>query len=593
MALLVAVATGCARAGGQRDGGDGPAGADASPAAEVAGRGGPDGGSAGMPTWNPARHPWPMFAHDARRTARSPFNGPTTYTPGSARNWKYVASAQASINMQPVVTDAGVFFGGWGLKRQVPGSPAYGWTKSDGSWFGLRLDARDGPAQQLWAPFDPQPTPGCYLYAFRMRTSPDQKSCGAGNDYHLSWYNGTIEGTAVVDPDTGVLYVGRGDRGLYAVDPVRGVKLWRFASDNPEDVRDPEGGGEIVGGPLMGPGRLIYLATWGLPWPARLPDEPAYETHAVYAVDTAGRLVWRYPSIRARLDDGVLAAPALSPDGRTLYVGTWYSNAASAGRLLALDLTVPANAPDVQRLRWSLDMKNPVRTSRPFAWVRHLSVGADGTVFVGGFEVGGVGTPIAAAVKDRGASGEIAWWVEPQGYPSTTGQMVQGLALWEEGGVPVRLVASTGHVRDLNGQGGALFWLDARTGATLATFDPAKLPTPGVGGMSPPILGDDGTAYVGLRGRHDLLATPDVTTSQWRNGHVYAVRLDAASGTTKMLFDVEVDGLIDWAAPAIGANGALYFGSTAKFRDLVELQPMYPPGMVPQWTSPVFSAVFE
>jgi hypothetical protein len=72
---------------------------------------------------------------------------------------------------------------------------------------------------------------------------------------------------------------------------------------------------------------------------------------------------------------------------------------------------------------------------------------------------------------------------------------------------------------------------------------------------------------------------------------MYGVRLEG--GRPQVLFDHEVDGLIDWAAPAIGASGGLYFGSTAKFRDLVEYQQKYPPGVVPKWTSPVMSAIFE
>jgi outer membrane protein assembly factor BamB len=531
-----------------------------------------------------------MFGHDPRRTGRSPFQGPLTSTATSARNWRHSAAAQASINMQPVVTAEGVFFGGWGLKRQAAGAPAHDWTKFDGAWLGLHLDAR-GAAQALWPPFDPGPTHGCYLFAGRPRTTMDSRSCGAAGEYHLSWFNGTIEGTPAVDPDTGVQYVGRGDGVLHAIDPVKGNVLWRFATFNPEAPADPEGGGEIPGGPLVGPGKIIYFATWGLPWPGQPPGQPAYETHAVYAVDAAGKLVWRYPSAQARLENGVLAAPALSPDGRTLYVATWHSSAPSPGRLFALDLTAAAGVSDTARLRWSLDLRNPDRPLHPVAWARHLSVGADGTIYVGGFETGNLGTPIVAAIEDRGTSAQIAWWVEPQGYPSSGGQMVQGLALWEEGGATTRVLASTGHLRDLNGQRGTLFWLDAATGATLASFDPATLPDAGFGGMTPPILGNDGTAYVGIRGRHDLLLAPSAPTSQWRNGHLYAVRLE--NGAPKVLFDHAVDGLLDWAAPAIGANGALYFGSTAKFRDLVELAAVHAPGVTPMWTSPVFTAIFE
>jgi outer membrane protein assembly factor BamB len=336
----------------------------------------------------------------------------------------------------------------------------------------------------------------------------------------------------------------------------------------------------------------VYFATSGSPWPEQLPDEPTYQTHAVYAVDSAGKLLWRYPAATARLDNSIVAAPALSADGRTLFVGTWNPGGAAAGRVLALDTTAASTANDEVRLKWSLELRDPKRAGGPAAWVRHLSVGLDGTVYVGGRQAGGLGSPMVAAISDGGSRGNIAWWVEPQGYPSTTAQFVHGLALWDEAGVTTRVLASTGHRRDSNGTGGALLWLDARTGGILATFDPAMLPKPGVGGMSPPVIGNDGIAYVGARGRHDIAVQPDATSSNWRNGHMYGVRLDPAGAPTVVL-DVEVDGLIDSAAPAIGANGALYFGSSAKFRDRVELQLPYAPGAVPNWTSPRFSAVFE
>jgi outer membrane protein assembly factor BamB len=596
---------GAAPAAGGAAGGTEPIDAvvDGAAGGEDAGSNGPPGPVGGgdanglgdaevIPRWDPTKYPWPMFGHDPRRTGRSPFVGPRTYTAGAPRNWSYLATAQTAINMQPAVSGSGVYFGGWGLKRQVPGAAVHDWIKFDGAWLGLHLASQGVAGQQLFAPTNPHPVGGCYHRAARAKTTPDEKGCGANNEYHLSRSSGSIDATPAMDPETGVMYVGRGDGVLYAVDPQTGQALWNFASFNPEQPDDPEGGGGIPGGPLVGPDRTIYFATSGSPWPEYLPDEPAYQTHAIYAVDGAGKLLWRYPANAARLDNGVLAAPALSADGRTLYVGTWNFAGAAAGRLFALDTTAASTSNDGGRLKWSLELKHPTRAGSPAAWVRHLSVGLDGIVYLGGRQAGGLGAPMVAAIRDGGTRGEVVWWVEPQGYPSTTAQFVQGLALWEEGGMTARILASTGHRRDTNGTGGALLWLDARTGEILATFDPAMLPKPGVGGMSPPILGNDGTAYVGIRGRHDFLFPPDVASSQWRNGHMYGVRLDPRNVPTVVL-DVEVDGIIDSAAPAIGANGALYFGSSAKFRDLVELQRPYAPGAVPDWTSPAFNAVFE
>ena len=97
--------------------------------------------------------------------------------------------------------------------------------------------------------------------------------------------------------------------------------MWSFTTFNPEDPKDPDGGGEIIGGPVVGPGGLVYFGTVGMPFPATR-DEPAYETNAVYAVDSAGKLRWRYPAKKATLDNWIYTPPALSPDGKTMYVGT-------------------------------------------------------------------------------------------------------------------------------------------------------------------------------------------------------------------------------------------------------------------------------
>ena len=53
-----------------------------------------------------------------------------------------------------------------------------------------------------------------------------------------------------------------------------------------------------------------------------------------------------------------------------------------------------------------------------------------------------------------------------------------------------------------------------------------------------------------------------------------------------------VVGQLDWVPPAVGANGALYFGSTADYPILTFLN-YAAPGEVPPRTSPRFYALFE
>lgn len=552
---------------------------------------GPDAGDPEMPTWDPARYPWPMFGQNPRRTGRSPFVGPRTAADVGGRGFVYRAAGGRVINMQPTVTSDAVYFGTWGvLRRGGPGQPSEEWNKSDGRFYGLHLVARP-EGQERFAPFDPAHVPYCYRYAPHPRVGQDA-GCGPDRELHLSWYNGTIEGTAAVDPETGSLVVGVGDGRVFAVDPGGAIR-WTFRTFDPTDPDDPEGGGEVVGGPVIGPGRQIYFATWGLPWPST-DERPGYETHAVYALSPDGELRWRLPRDEPHLHGPMLAAPASSPDGRRLYVATWFSAAPGAPRLVAVDLTAPPEASDDERIAWELELVDEGRDGA-LVWARHLTVGADGTIFVGGAEAAGSGAAAAvAAVRDLGDRGELAWspaFVTPHGYPDSDGFVVAGIAAWEVDGRVERIYASTTHPRGatLTDEVAALFALDPRTGAVTATFEPGALDEPVVGGLTSPTLGDDGTIYVGVRGRHDLLLPPG-PASAWRDGAMFALR--AEGDGFEVLFRVPVDGVIDWAHPAIGANGGLYFGSSDRYSPLRGLT-WYAPGEPVEHGDPAFHAVFD
>ena len=196
-----------------------------------------------------------MHGHDQRRTGRSPFVGPQTYSAGSTRNWTYTAQAAVMLDLQAVVSDKGVYLGGWGIQRRTSKSDLPDqWDKMDGRYYGLTLSGKE-----LFAPVLPAITPVGYLYASQPKLPRDVGWVGSDNDYHLSYFNGTIEGTACIDPDDGTHYVGRGDGKLYAIDPMQGTVKWVFKTFDPEDTTDPEGGGEVIGGPVMGHDRLLYF----------------------------------------------------------------------------------------------------------------------------------------------------------------------------------------------------------------------------------------------------------------------------------------------------------------------------------------------
>lgn len=541
-----------------------------------------------LPVWDAEAYPWPMFAQNARRIGQSPFDGPSSATPSGARNWSYSAIGAAVLNIQAVVSAGGVYFGGWGVLRRDTNLTPDQWDKLDGRFYGLHLEARGSDAaQELFAPQLPALTHTGYLYAGRTKQARDEFWCGAGNDYLVSYYNGTIEGTPVIDPDDGTLYVGRGDGKLFAIDPATGTNRWVFTTFNPELPDDPDGGGEIIGGPLMGAGKIIYFGTAGLPLPSTATD-PLYETSAVYAVTATGGLHWRYPSATARLENWIMAPPALSADGRTLYVGTFAGDTSQPGRLIALDLTQPADASDEARLKWSLELRNSGQLFAPHLYVRSISVGADGIIYVGAAEAQFLGlSPAVVAVADRGTRGEFHWGgvVEPQGYPAVGGQFTAGIALRETNGNVDLLYASTSHLRNANGVGGALFAMRPSDGAVLHSFDPAAATPPAIGGLTAPTIGANGLVYVGVRGKHPN--GPDAGV----NGRVLALSYSVSDGFA-LLWNYEAEGQLDWVPPAIGANGAIYFGTSAAHNP-IEQTFWYGPNDTPANRSPLFYAIFE
>ena len=513
-----------------------------------------------------AQDPWPMYGQNPRRTGQSPFRGPST----AKLLWSYEARGGLAINMQPTVTSRGVFFGTWGLLRRESAETPDRWEKFDGKYYGLSFDGKE-----LFAPLLPSHTPVGYRHRKRARIGRDVAWCGRDNDFLVSFYNGTLEGTACVDPRDGTHYVGRGDGRLFAIDPLRGTVRWIFETFNPEDREDPDGGGEIIGGPVQAADGTIYFGTVAAPWPGKPPAEPAYETNAVYAVDRNGKLVWRYPSRKTGLENWIHTPPAFSPDGKALYVGTMGGDMSVAGRILAFDLTRTADVPDERRLKWSIELRNTDRPLKPVVFAKHLAVGADGRIYGAGFEVQLLGgSPIVFAIDPKGS---FAWkpaYVEPQGYPSRRGTFGGGIALQEDAGVTRAVLVTTTHLRSSNGVGGALYRVDPATGRVLAEFDPSPS---GIGGMTAPVVDAAGTIFVGIRGTHREGREAGV------NGRMYALTPDRNG--FRVLWEYEVSGQLDWAAPAIGSKGILYFGSTAPAPPLLQTR-FFGRAEIPPDTSP-------
>ncbi len=508
--------------------------------------------------------PWPTKAHDARRTGQSRHNGPLAIDP--ARSWTVPLPGAHTVNIGATVTERGVFFASWGLLRRPPGNPdPRFWDKADGQFFGHDLDT--GAA--LWGgPLDLDLVPRCYDFPGR---GPNLFWCGL-TPYEVSFYNGTVEGQAAFDAGRNVLYAGRGDGRLFAIDPDEGRILWRFVTFNPQLPDDPDGGGEVVTAPLLGPDGTVYFGTWG---------EGPYETDAFYAVNPDSTLQWRYPT-GSSLTHRIFASPALSPDAATVYVSTFLDDDARLpASLYAFHREPTGPVPDDERLKWALEMTHQ---GRP-VWTTTLAVGSDGVVYVGGFFIeGNVNVPVLAAVVELDLGNVVRpsfLWTPSFVELRDGAQFVLGVALRETEGETRRLYVATANLRTFNQkQEGELHTVDPATGAVLASYDPSDDVPAAIGSLNSPAIGADGTVYFGVRGRFGNNPV---------NGHYFAVTYDADAARFERLWNVEVEGLIEWNHPAIGPDGGLYAGSSS--HDEQARGPTYEEGATPEGTTAFFHAI--
>ena len=426
--------------------------------------------------------------------------------------------------MPPTVDDDGnIWMGSWGVVRDNGTDDRTLWSKLDGAMVGLGPDL----AERWFNPLDP--VPWCYDYDNRQ----DPVQCPDGG--MVLWYNGTVEGTPT--HHEGLLYVGRGDGKLYAINATSGTTEWVFSTFNPLDPNDPDGGGEIIAAPTVAPDGTIYIAS--------LAAGP-YETNAVYAVWPDGALRWRYPAADATLENTVFADPALSPDGSRLYVpGAWGPTAEdfgpdSQGAIYAFDL-------DSETLAWRWEPVNESEWWLPTVWITSLAVGTDGTLYASGpeYTLGG-GSAVAFAVNDEGDHATLRW-----GYTDLqrdVGQMSYGLALDESDGVTERVLVTSGHTFNVFTQGypdgGVLSALDAATGGVLWTVDPVDHGW--AGSPQHVALDRDGTAVVAISGTTD-------------RGVVAAV-----NDQGDVVWSHEVQGLLEWGGPVIGPNGEVVVGDSRR-----------------------------
>lgn len=485
---------------------------------------------------------WPTKGHDSRRTAQSEVNGPAAPAIVVRRE---IANG-ASINIAATVDGSGTaYFGTWGVITSHGEDDRSRWDKADGQVYAWQPVFTPPPHFfQRWGPGSMDPVPYCYDFedGWNILYCPQP----LGGD--LSWWNGTVEGTAVLSPDERTLYVGRGDGKVYALESATGTRRWTFHTCN--DVADcnlpttdPEAGGEIVAGLLLRGADELYLGTWAA-------EGSGHESNAFYRLDAAdGSLDWRYP-LSGTLPGVALAAPALSPDGETIYTATW-CEPDCPGSLYAF-------APDGS-LRWPPvelwgEGEPPIPIS---AWT--MAVSSDGTVFVGGRMGNDCDSAMVVAYHPNGTRrwGPVRLPAAPLSLPCAN--IVGGLALREVEGQTTRIYATTNLVALISPvgtpAGGRLFALDPATGGQpwgSPFFAPDAPPVSGIGNALYPAVSADGVIYFGSSGayRADSLAY-----RVDRPGKVLAVSEEGS-----LLWQVQVEGILAWSHPVIGPDGTLFVG---------------------------------
>ncbi len=291
-----------------------------------------------------------------------------------------------------------------------------------------------------------------------------------------------ISSSPAVDAN-GVVYVGSWDHSVYAVNP-NGTLRWSYATN---DI--------VTSSPAVGPDGTVYVGSW---------DFTVYALGAPPS-GTTGILKWKYTT-----GNYVTSSPAIS--GTTVYVGSWDN------RLYAL--TAPASG-----LNATVVFSY---TTGDFV-VGSPAIGGDGTIYFGSYD---------KKLYALNPSGTLKWSYLTDGNIKGTPAIAtdgtifvnaswDGLALGQD----EALYALTWS----GGPNGTRLW---KKMLGLTGIDPG-----GDQIVSTPIIGADGTLYVGAKGFAS-------------EGLVYA--LNPADGATHWSYKT---GNIVEATPALDADGTLYVGS--------------------------------
>ncbi|MDO9265314.1 MAG: PQQ-binding-like beta-propeller repeat protein [Desulfosalsimonadaceae bacterium] len=320
---------------------------------------------------------------------------------------------------------------------------------------------------------------------------------------------GDIDASPAVGAD-GTVYVGSEDGNLYAIHPETGAEIWRYAA-----------GGEIRSSSAVGADGTIYFGS----------------RNALYAVNANGTLKWSFNT-----GDYVFSSPAVSTDGRVVYVGS------SNGSLYAINAT--------GTIKWQFQTGDKIVSSP--------AIGHDGIETV--VYVGSQDRHVYAVAEDNGA---LKWQFE------TRAEVYGSPAIGADGTVYVgECKTGSAETYDFN-----FFCINVDGSKRWAING-------GTGFYSSPAIGSDGKIYVGSWDGY-LYALNDSGTKNWsvrtsppsdinsspavgandvvyvgcKDGNFYAFQSEADQQDGNMQDWVFQAGDIIQSSPVIAADGTIYFGS--------------------------------
>ncbi len=242
-----------------------------------------------------------------------------------------------------------------------------------------------------------------------------------------------------------------------------------------------------------------------------------FETSAVYVVDSASGVRWRLPREEGGFSGPFWAPPALSPEGDRAYLATWAGpgfndpdeDRTRDGLVLALNLDAADDAEDEDRILWQ---GVPVSGDGDPLYVRTLSVGVDGALYLGGMARERMDAWVVAYAED-------GTWLWGTLLDREDTELVRGLALDEDGDGTLRILATTGH-RASSERGGRLHALSPATGEVIWTFDPEDEGGRGApSGLAVDVAGSTYFATQGAEGRGRVFSVAPDGDLNWKFCH--------------------------------------------------------------------------